>query len=78
MLARGLDGLGAGAMHTSLLFETNIEYVLVEYGDGGMEARYYPKSKKVEAFTEIMGEQNYVIFYDITQCFEHINSLKLK
>jgi hypothetical protein len=79
LLTRGLNGLGVGAVHTSLLFETNIEYLTVEYGDGGMDARYYPKkTKEVEAYTEIMGKKNHVDVYDITQCFEYISSLKLK
>jgi hypothetical protein len=62
LLARGLDGLGAGAIHTSLLFETSIEYLTVEYGDGGRDARCYPQSKKVEAYTEIMVEQNHACY----------------
>ena len=82
LLTRGLGGIALGAVHTALLFETNNEFVVVEYGDTGLEARYYPKNKaqQIEAYNFIMGESNEVYVFDITNTFEDSNgklSLKL-
>ncbi len=73
LLTRGLGGVALGAVHTALLFETNGEYLVVEYGDTGLEARYYPKNKakQIEAYQYIMGKSNEVRVFDLNKSFEH-------
>ena len=75
-LARSLGGFGA--LHTALLFETNSEYVVFEYGDCGLLGRYFPKSKVQvkNIYGSIMGVGNTVDLWNLTECFGQ--NLKLK
>ena len=80
LLARVQGSMNIGAYHTALLFETNEEYVVSEYGvNVGIIIKYYPKKlvKNIEAYRNIMGHANKVLVYDLTSCFNNIADLRL-
>lgn len=74
LLARDLGGLFTGALHTALLFETDNEYVVTEYGDTGLEVEYYSKNKvnSMEPYKRIIGSSEIVHVFDITSCFRQL------
>ena len=78
LLTRGLKGCGFGAVHTTLLFETNSKYLIVEYGDNGIDITSYLKNKIQlgDALQNTMGKMDYIYVYNMTECFD-LSNLKL-
>ena len=70
LITRKLAGIAYGALHTALIFTTQNEHVLFEYGNEGLLGRsYLININESEIYKDIMGKADTVDVWDISVCF---------